>query len=185
MENLYYGIALIIICLTGYFISWKYHISNRYTLAILLLVLCGLILRIYTSCDFFLHNWDERFHALVAKNLIKHPLIPTLFDNPILPADYQSWVGSHIWLHKQPLPLWAMAGSIKFFGANEIAIRLPSIILSTIGIWLTYKIGSALFSQKTGYIAALLFSVNGLIIEITAGRVATDHIDIFFLFSVF
>jgi len=184
MENLYYGIAVIIICLTGYFISWKYHISNRYTLAILLLVLCGLILRIYTSCDFFLHYWDERFHALVAKNLIKHPLIPTLFDNPVLPADYQNWVGSHIWLHKQPLPLWAMAGSIKFFGINEIAIRLPSIVLSTIGIWLTYKIGSALFSQKTGYIAALLFSVNGLIIEITAGRVATDHIDVFFLFFV-
>lgn len=147
-------------------------------------MVCGLALRIYTSSDFFLHTWDERYHALVAKNLINHPLTPTLYDNPILPYDYKNWVGNHIWVHKQPLPLWTMSASMWLFGVNEIALRLPSIILSTIGIWLSFFIGSYFFNKKIGYLTAFFFSINGLVIELTAGRVATDHIDIFFLFFI-
>lgn len=184
MSNLLFGILTILMCAIGYFFSWKYWTKDNYKIAILLLVICGLLLRIYTSADFFLHSWDERYHALVAKNLIRHPLIPTLYDNPVLTYDYRSWVANHIWVHKQPLPLWGMAASMWLFGINEIALRLPSILLSTIGIYLMYIIGSYFFNKKTGYLAAFFFSVNGLIIELTAGRVATDHIDIYFLFFV-
>jgi 4-amino-4-deoxy-L-arabinose transferase-like glycosyltransferase len=184
MSNLVFGILTILMCATGYFFSWRYWTKDNYKIAILLLVICGLLLRIYTSADFFLHAWDERYHALVAKNLIRHPLIPTLYDNPVLTYDYKSWVANHIWVHKQPLPLWGMAASMWLFGVNEIALRLPSILLSTIGIYLMYIIGSYFFNKKTGYLAAFFFSVNGLIIELTAGRVATDHIDIYFLFFV-
>lgn len=184
MSNLLFGILTILMCAIGYFFSWKYWTKDNYKIAILLLVICGLFLRIYTSADFFLHSWDERYHALVAKNLIRHPLIPTLYDNPVLNYDYRSWVANHIWVHKQPLPLWGMAASMWLFGINEIALRLPSILLSTIGIYLMYIIGSYFFNKKTGYLAAFFFSVNGLIIELTAGRVATDHIDIYFLFFV-
>jgi 4-amino-4-deoxy-L-arabinose transferase-like glycosyltransferase len=147
-------------------------------------MVCGLALRIYTSSDFFLHNWDERYHALVAKNMIQHPLTPTLYDNPILPYDYKNWTGNHIWVHKQPLPLWTMAVSMWLFGINEIALRLPSIILTTIGIWLSFFIGRYFFNKKVGYLTAFFFSINGLIVELTGGRVATDHIDIFFLFFI-
>ncbi|HMG14270.1 MAG TPA: glycosyltransferase family 39 protein [Saprospiraceae bacterium] len=49
---------------------------------------------------------------------------------------------------------------------------------------LTFSICSYYFNKKSAYIAALLFSINGLIIELNAGRVATDHIDIFFLFFI-
>lgn len=70
-----------------------------------LLMLCGFALRLYSSCDFYLHEWDERYHALVAKNLAGHLLLPTLYDNPVLPADYRDWTHSTVWLHKQPLSL--------------------------------------------------------------------------------
>lgn len=184
MSNLIFGILIVSFCTTSFFFSWKYWTRDNYKIAILLLIICGLALRIYTSADFFLHSWDERYHALVAKNMIQHPLMPTLYDNPLLSYDYKSWIANHIWVHKQPLPLWGMALSMWLFGVNEIALRLPSIIMSTIGIYLTFVIGSYFFSRKTGYLAALLFSINGLIIELTAGRVATDHIDIYFLFFV-
>jgi 4-amino-4-deoxy-L-arabinose transferase len=157
--------------------------KDKIVFALFLIVFCGLLLRIYSSSDLFLHEWDERYHALVAKNLIRHPLTPTLSD-PNLPYDYQNWTNSHIWLHKQPLPLWTMALSMWLFGINEIALRLPSIILSTMGIWLTYSIGRHLFNPKVGIIGAFLYSINGLIIEMAAGRVPTDHIDIFFLFFI-
>ena len=147
-------------------------------------MLCGLILRLFVANDFFLHEWDEQFHALVAKNLIKHPLIPTLYDNPILPYDFKAWNMNHIWVHKQPIPLWTMAASMCLFGVNEIALRLPSILLSTIGIGLIFYIGKYFFSEKTGLLAAFFFSINGLIIEMAGGRFATDHIDIFFMFFI-
>ena len=69
-------------------------------------------------------------------------------------------------------------------GVNELSLRLPSILLSTFAIVLTYAIGSMLFSSPVGLVAAFLHAVNGLIIQVTAGRVATDHIDLFHLFFV-
>lgn len=177
-----FGLLTVAFCTIGYFYSWKFHVRNNFKDAVLLLILCGLALRIYTSTDFFLHTWDERYHALVAKNFIRHPLVPTLYDNPVLPYDYKSWVSNHIWLHKQPLPLWTMATSMWLFGVNEIALRLPSIILSVLGIWLTFFIASYFFNKKIGYLAAFFYSLNGLIIELAGGRVPTDHIDLFFLF---
>lgn len=173
-----------LLCSFGYFQAWKYYKKNHFNIAVLILVLCGLSLYIYVSTDFFLHSWDERYHALVAKNLIKHPFIPTLYDNPIFNYDYKNWGNNHIWLHKQPMPLWLMAFSLKVFGTNEIALRLPSIIMSSLGIWLTFEIGKYLINKKVGILAAFLFSINGLIIELTGGRTATDHIDITFMFFI-
>lgn len=145
------------------------------------MILCGLVIRIYVSTDLFLHVWDERYHALVAKNLMHHFFVPTLYDNPVLPPGKYNWTSAHIWLHKQPFPLWIMAISMKLFGVNEIALRIPSILLTTAGIGITYYVGKYFFSRKTGFVAAFLFSINGLIVELTSGRTATDHIDAFFL----
>lgn len=184
MINLLLGISTLILCSLGFFYSWKYQTKNNFRIAILFLIICGFVLRIYIATDFYLHAWDERYHALVAKNLIQHPLKPTLYDVPVLPYDFKDWPANHIWLHKQPLPLWVMATSMWLFGINEIALRLPSIILTTLGIGLTFLIASYFFNKKVGYLSAFLYSINGLIIEITGGRVATDHIDIFFLFFV-
>jgi 4-amino-4-deoxy-L-arabinose transferase-like glycosyltransferase len=178
------GIVTLIICSIGYFFSWRFATRDKYQFALFLLLFCGFLLRIYTASDFFLHEWDERYHALVAKNLMQHPFLPTLYEHPILPFDYKNWSANHIWVHKQPLPLWTIAASFKLFGVNEIALRLPAVLLTTIGIWLTFHIAIFFANKKIAYVAAFFYSINGLIIELSAGRVATDHVDIFFLFFV-
>jgi 4-amino-4-deoxy-L-arabinose transferase len=182
--NQAFGIFTVLVSALSYMYAWNLKSKQQFSSALLLLMLSGLILRVFTSCDFFLHNWDEQFHALVAKNLIKHPLLPTLYDKPILLADYKSWTASHIWLHKQPLTLWVMSLSLSVFGINELALRLPSIILSTMAIALTFSIAKYFYNEQVGFLAAFFFSVNGLIIEMTAGRIPTDHVDVFFLFFV-
>ncbi len=184
MDNLVFGLLTIAICTFGYGYAWKCHAEDKLSAALWLLVFSGLVLRVYTSTDLFLHVWDERYHALVAKNLLLHPLTPTLYESPILPYAFQNWTANHIWLHKQPLPLWCMALSMQCFGVNELALRLPSVLLSTAGIYLTYSIACHFFDRKVSFLAAFLFSINGLIVELTGGRVATDHIDIFFMFFV-
>ena len=153
-------------------------------LALWLVILGGLALRVFASTDMFLHVWDERYHALVAKNLMDNPLKPMLYANPILPYDYKIWTENHIWLHKQPFSLWMIAGSLKIFGVSEFAVRIPSLLFSTVGIYLMYWLGSNLMNNRVAYISAFFFSMNGLILDLASGRGATDHVDICFLFLV-
>lgn len=135
------------------------------------------MLRLYVGSDLFLHEWDERYHALVAKNYIKHPLKPTLYDNPVIEYSYRDWTSNHIWVHKPPLALWLMAISMKIFGVNEIALRLPSILLSTIAIYFTYGIGKFLFDRKVAIFAAGFHSINIYLIKLASGLKPTDHVD--------
>ncbi|MEI6900592.1 MAG: glycosyltransferase family 39 protein, partial [Bacteroidota bacterium] len=172
---------LIVVCIVGYFMAFRAFRANKISRALLFIILCGLLLRIYSSTDLYLHSWDERYHALVAKNMITHPFTPTLRENPVLPYNYQDWPGNHIWLHKQPFPLWMMASSMWLFGIHEFALRLPSLILSILGIFLTFSIARRLYDARVGLLAAFFFSIHGLIVELSGGRVATDHYDLFFL----
>ena len=72
----------------------------------------------------YISQWDEAYHALVAKNLTAHPLAPTLYEEQALPADEREWTRAGVWLHKPPLPLWLMAAGIAAFGENELSFRL-------------------------------------------------------------
>lgn len=184
MDNFLTGIVFFSFCIVLFFFIWQQYRNNRIYVALFLIIGLGFALRLFVCCDFYLHEWDERYHALVAKNLIEYPFQPMLYVNPVLPYDYTDWSGNHIWVHKQPIPLWTMALSLKAFGINELALRLPSLLISTLGIWLTFQIARNLFNEKIAIIAAFLHSVNGLIIELTGGRVTTDHIDVFFCFFI-
>ena len=153
MNQTFIGITLVLISALVFIGSWKSFVKGKERQALLLLVLGGLFLRVFTASDFYLHDWDERFHALVAKNVIDNPLKPTLYQNPILEYDFRNWSGNHVWVHKQPLPIWTMAGSLALFGFNEIALRLPSIFISSLAIVLVFQIAKHFFNAKTAFFA--------------------------------
>ncbi|MGZ3903732.1 MAG: ArnT family glycosyltransferase [Bacteroidia bacterium] len=157
----------------------KLSIKDRALLFLILIL--GFSLRIYLSQDKYLHPWDEKYHALVAKNMANDHLQPVLYRETPLGYDYKAWNANFIWLHKQPLPLWLMSFSMQVFGQNEFAIRIPSIIFSGASILITFFLGYILYNKRTGFIAAFFHSINGLLIELCAGRVATDHYDTLFL----
>lgn len=159
-------------------------IKGQFKWALIITLILGISLRVYCSLDGRLHDWDEKYHALVAKNMIEQPLKPMLYKNPVLPYDYKNWAGNHIWLHKQPIPLWLMSASISLFGTNVFSVRLVSIILSSLLILLIYGLGNELFNKKVSIIAAFLFAINGFVLEIGSGRASTDHIELIFLFFV-
>lgn len=48
------------------------------------------------------------------------------------------------------------------FGFSEIIVRLPSVILGVVTVWLTYLIGKKLFNKRIGLIAALLLAIAPL-----------------------
>lgn len=184
MANIYFGIAVLTAVLLLSFLAFRQNGARQTRKALLLIILIGAILQVYMVTDFQLYDWDERYHALVAKNLMSDPLAPKLYQNPVLPYDHTDWTSNHVWLHKQPLTLWSMALSMSVFGVHEIAVRLPSALLTCLGIGLVFGIGRRIYDARVGLLAAYFLAINGLILELIGGRTPTDHIDIHYLFFV-
>jgi len=155
-------------------------IKDRYLLALVLITICGLILRlIMAHIDPFLHDWDERYHALVAKNMMDNPFVPMLRKNAYLAVDPYSWTNGTIWIHKQPLFLWQMAVSMKIFGINEYALRYPSVLMGTAMIPMLYYIALAFVQDKSvALIAAALLALSNFHLELISGIKGMDHNDV-------
>jgi 4-amino-4-deoxy-L-arabinose transferase-like glycosyltransferase len=178
--NYIYAVSFLLAILSFYFFE-----NSKIKLSLLLLFLAAICIRfflIYT--DNFLHDWDERYHALVAKNLINYPFKPMLRVEAVLKYDYTAWCCNHIWLHKQPLFLWQMAISMKVFGVNTFALRLPSAIMGALLVFPTYKIGKSVFNSNVGYYAAFLLVFAYYQIQLITGAMGMDHNDISFLFYI-
>ncbi len=179
------SIGLLIASLPAIVSAYLFFNTEKKNAALLLLMLSALLLRLLMiSLDPYLHEWDERYHALVAKNMVSFPFRPMLVVDPIMPYDYQDWGNNHIWLHKQPLFLWQMAASMKIFGINVIAMRLPSAIMGTLLVWLTYDICRKWMPNRpeTAYIAALLTTCSFYSLELVSGLKSLEHNDIAFVF---
>ena len=157
-------------------------ISSRFWI---ISILVASFLTVLTNLDHTaIHYWDEGFHAMVSRNLTKHPFLFTLYDQPWLPFDYKNWGGNHVWLHKPPLAMWKICVSHWIFGFNTFALRFPSAVLATVSVWITYQIAHQLFNQRIGLIAAFLQSFNPFLFGSIHGYKYSDHIDISLLFWV-
>lgn len=131
--------------------------------------------------DPFLNLWDERFHALVAKNLSEHPLRPAIYSDPVVVMAYDRWDRAIIWLHKQPLFLWQSALSFRLFGISEFTFRLPNIVLGIALIYAIYRTGTLLKSARTGFFAALAAVSTPYMLQLLAGRLMLDQNDFAFV----
>ncbi len=180
-SNNYFILSLVFLLLS--FISFQ---LQKTRLALVLLFFCSLISGIFIAAlDPFINLWDEQFHALVAKNLLSHPLKLTLIEEPLFNTGSLHWSNSQIWLHKQPLFLWQIALSFKLFGANEFGLRLPSVLMHAIMIFFIFRTAEIFASKKIGYYSALLFTCAYFPLEYLTGFYPTDHNDISFYFYAF
>jgi 4-amino-4-deoxy-L-arabinose transferase-like glycosyltransferase len=158
---------------------------KKHKISVLLLVIGTVAMAMFfANLNPFLNVWDEQFHALVAKNMMDNPFKPMLYENPILPYNYQHWHNNHIWVHKQPWFLWQMAFSYKVFGVNVLASRIPSAILYGIIPFFIYRIGKISLDVKAAYFGAFLFAFCMYPLELVAGIFPTDQNDISFIFYI-
>ena len=164
---------------------WLYAV-NRVSASMWLLVVAGIVLRLaVSSLDPFLHLWDERYHALVARNMMRNAFVPKLCVNPVLPFDYAAWCCNEIWLHKPPLFLWQMALSMKIFGVNELTMRLPSAVMGGMAVWFLFRLVFIWTnSRRTSYWAAAFAALSHYGIELNSGYFGLDHNDSAFAFYV-
>jgi 4-amino-4-deoxy-L-arabinose transferase len=181
-------VDLLVLSLVAMFGAWSFFSFRRgnYGIALLLLFLSSFVLRFWVAAlDPFLHDWDERFHAIVAKNMMNHPFKPMLHVDPVISSyDFTAWCCNHVWLHKQPLFLWQMALSLKIFGVSEWALRLPSVLMCSLLVFPVFRMGLRLFDETAAYIAAFTWAFGYYSIELSAGTIGMDHNDVAFCFYV-
>jgi 4-amino-4-deoxy-L-arabinose transferase len=153
---------------------------------IMLILIAAFLLRWYMiTVDPFLHEWDEKYHALVARNMMFDPFFPSIYRVALLPYDPGAWCCNHVWLHKQPLFLWQMALSMRLFGVSEWSMRLPSLLMGTLSVLLTYRISLLIAKQKlAALIAALIVCFSCYQLNLISGREGMDHNDVAFNFYV-
>ena len=159
--------------------------QKQQKLSVWFLFFCALLLGLgFATIDAYIHLWDEQYHALVAKNMMDTPLTPRLYSEAPLAYNYEIWVANHVWLHKPPLSLWQMALSIKLFGANYLAVRLPSVLMHAMLVFVIFRMGRILYTEKVGYIAAIVFVFLNFPLELAAGLHTSEHIDVTFMFYI-
>ncbi len=64
------------------------------------------------------------------------------------------------YLHKPPFHFWLSAISYKIFGMSVVSYKLPTVLLSLLALFSTYKIGHLLYSKQVGYYAAAMFGFS-------------------------
>ena len=180
-----HSLTLLIFALSFVLVSIIFLSFEREKRSVFFLVLASIFIYAFAATlDPFLNLWDERFHALVAKNFMNHPFIPTLYDNPIVMMEYDRWDRYHIWFHKQPLFLWQISLSFKLFGVSEFTLRIPNIVMGVILTFITYRSGKLLLNYKVGILAGLLLCSSNYLVELVSGFQGLDHNDFSFLFYV-
>lgn len=162
----------------------SYFTSNKFIYGGLFIL--ALAIRLFIiQLDPFLHDWDERVHALVARSMMDYPLTPMLNKEFLSTFDFRDWVSNEIWVHKQPLFLWQIALSFKLFGISEFSLRLPSAIMGALSCPILYRITFLSFRNKRiALLTGLLWCFSYYQIELISAIIGMEHNDVAFSFYV-
>lgn len=89
---------------------------------------------------------DEGLHASIAQEMVERGdwVTPRSLGQPFL--------------DKPILYFWSEALSLKIFGMNEAAVRLPGILFGLLGVATTVLVATRLFGRRTGLLAAMCYA---------------------------
>lgn len=89
---------------------------------------------------------DEALYAEASREMLEsgNYIVPTYNGQPFF--------------DKPPLGYWLQAASIRAFGVNSFAVRLPSAIAATILVFATALVGSRLYSDRAGIFAGFILA---------------------------
>ena len=87
------------------------------------------------------------------------------------------WLVPHLWylphLDKPPMTYWLVATSMKIFGQNEWAARLPAALAGISGVWAAFLFGCSLGGRRVGLWSALILQ-SSLIYFVMARMLTPD-----------
>ena len=84
--------------------------------------------------------------------------------NMLLSGDYVvPSLGGQPFYDKPPLCYWAQSLSMKLFGVNELALRLPSAVCFCLLVWLVTWAGTKIFDRRRGLFAGFITATSILV----------------------
>src|SRR5919109_5196437 len=130
----------------------------RTTLVFVIVTLCVFPLMISAP----LLDPDEGLHAAIAQEmLLRHDyVVPTFLGEPFF--------------DKPILFFWAEALSLRMFGMNEAAVRLPPLLFGAIGIVSLALLGAAMFGVNVGLVAGIVYAT--MVLPVAISNVAVHDI---------
>jgi 4-amino-4-deoxy-L-arabinose transferase-like glycosyltransferase len=128
------------------------------------------LLLLLTGCTFFfllgsraLNEPDEGRYSEIAREMIQTG----------------DWLVPHFWylphLDKPPMTYWLVAVSLKLFGQNEWAVRLPIALAGVSGVRAVFLLGCLLGGRRVGWWGLLILQ-SSLLYFIMARMLTTDII---------
>ncbi len=126
---------------------------NKYSLLLSGIIVLGLFLRTHNLTDTMTFIGDQAWFYISARDLLLTGNIPLVG----IPS-------SHPWLHQGALWTYALAFGLKVFSFSPPSGAYLSVLIDLIAIFLIYKVGSSMFTQKLGVIAAALYATSPLVV---------------------
>ena len=91
---------------------------------------------------------DEGLHASIAQEMVERG----------------NWITPHFlgrpFLDKPILYFWVQAASLRLFGFNEAAVRLPGLMFGLLGAATTGLLAWRMFGRTTGWIAGIFYATT-------------------------
>jgi 4-amino-4-deoxy-L-arabinose transferase-like glycosyltransferase len=89
-----------------------------------------------------------------------------------------NWLAPHLWylphLDKPPMAYWLVAASMKLFGQNEWAARLPVALAGISGVWAVFLLGCSMGGRRAGFWSAVILQSS--LLYFTMARMLTPDI---------
>lgn len=133
-------------------------------LVILAAVLAAVVFVFPLTVYFPLLDPDEGLHASIAQEMVErgdwltpHFMGEPFFDKPIL-------------------YFWCQALSLRLFGMNEAAVRLPGLTFGLLGAVTTGLIGWRMFGRTTGWVAGIFYGT--MILPVALAQAASHDVAI-------
>ena len=126
---------------------------NKTTVFITLMIFIALFLRTFNISNNMSFIGDQGWFYLSARDLLIDGKIPLV-----------GITSSHTWLHQGPLWTYMLSIALVLGKFNPVSGAYLTAIFGVLTTILIYKIGSELFSKKTGLIAGFLYASSPLII---------------------
>lgn len=126
---------------------------NKYSLAVFLILLTALFLRTVNLQISMPFIGDQGWFYLSARDLLMEGKIPLV-----------GITSSHTWLHQGPLWTYMLSVALFLGNFNPLAGGFLTAAFGVGSVFLMYRLGSELFSQRIGLIAASLYAVSPLIV---------------------
>jgi Dolichyl-phosphate-mannose-protein mannosyltransferase len=137
-------------------------LANDRWLLVLAVVLAAIIFVFPLTVHFPLLDPDEGLHASIAQEMVErgdwlapHFLGEPFFDKPIF-------------------YFWCQALSLRLFGMNEAAVRLPGLMFGLLGSITTGLVGWRMFGRTTGWAAGIFYGT--MILPVAMAQAASHDV---------